>query len=680
MSVKRLVAFVLCLSLCLQQSYLYAQDKSKAQFGKVSPADFVLPASPLIDSNTHGIVLLDLGDIHFVGNEHGWFSYVFKVQQRIKIIDKEAFHKGTVRFYLHNQDDREEKLTDFDATTYNLENGRIVETKLAKNDLFKERQSKYWTEVKFTMPAVKAGSIIEYTYTKTSPFYRDLPGWNFQSVDEPRLWSELNVEIPQTLSYAVIKQGIHAFDIDKAATGSQTYKVVQKVDNLALGAGADERSLFVSTATIKHRWVMKDMPAFHVENYISAPGNYIDKLQFQLAGTYNGEEKEEVKRTWKGATDEWLGNSFYFGPMNEDNDWLDDLVNQATAKAGGQLAQAQAIFYYISGHFSCTNYDDPFVRVNMREVVQKHSGSVGGINMLMLAMLRKEHIPSDPILLSTTDHGFNFTKYPIEDRMNYTIVRALIDGKVYFLDATHSRLAFGRLADNCYNGPARIISNEDSGFVNFNPDSLKENSTTMVIISNSDKGGLEGSYQKTMGLQESYETREEISRIGEKKYFDFWQTQAGEDFLLSNMGVDSLKLLEDPVAIHFDFAIKQGDDNSMIYFTPMLADTYKNNPFRAAERKYPVEMPYCIHSMYLLNMDIPAGYKVEELPKSVKVALNGDEGAFEYLISSDGKSIQLRAQVQLNRAIFPPEDYSSLRDFFGYIVKKESEQIVLKKK
>jgi hypothetical protein len=34
----------------------------------------------------------------------------------------------------------------------------------------------------------------------------------------------------------------------------------------------------------------------------------------------------------------------------------------------------------------------------------------------------------------------------------------------------------------------------------------------------------------------------------------------------------------------------------------------------------------------------------------------------------------------MNKAWFAPEEYSSLRDFFGFVVKKENEQIVLKKK
>jgi hypothetical protein len=42
--------------------------------------------------------------------------------------------------------------------------------------------------------------------------------------------------------------------------------------------------------------------------------------------------------------------------------------------------------------------------------------------------------------------------------------------------------------------------------------------------------------------------------------------------------------------------------------------------------------------------------------------------------------IQLRCRTKLNKAYFPADDYASLRDFYAFIVKKQSEQIILKKK
>ena len=60
---------------------------------------------------------------------------------------------------------------------------------------------------------------------------------------------------------------------------------------------------------------------------------------------------------------------------------------------------------------------------------------------------------------------------------------------------------------------------------------------------------------------------------------------------------------------------------------------YKENLFAAAERRYPVEMPYQIDENYNFQIEIPEGYLVDEIPKSAKVSLNDGEGFFEYLIS-----------------------------------------------
>ena len=77
-------------------------------------------------------------------------------------------------------------------------------------------------------------------------------------------------------------------------------------------------------------------------------------------------------------------------------------------------------------------------------------------------------------------------------------------------------------------------------------------------------------------------------------------------------------------------------------------------------------------------MDIPKGYKVDELPQSVRVRLNQD-GMFEYIIEATATTIQLKSRIIISKATFTNDDYNNLRDFFARIVKKHSEQIVLKK-
>jgi hypothetical protein len=150
------------------------------------------------------------------------------------------------------------------------------------------------------------------------------------------------------------------------------------------------------------------------------------------------------------------------------------------------------------------------------------------------------------------------------------------------------------------------------------------------------------------------------------------------DVNMTNTAIDSLNEREIPVAVHYDIDFKLNDN--IVYFNPVApSDIEKENPFKAAQRAYPVEMPYCSNKTYVFNMDVPAGYKVDELPKSTRVALNVDQGSFEYLVQQNNDHIQILIRLKLNKANFEPADYETLRNFFAFIVEKESEQIVFKK-
>ena len=144
--------------------------------------------------------------------------------------------------------------------------------------------------------------------------------------------------------------------------------------------------------------------------------------------------------------------------------------------------------------------------------------------------------------------------------------------------------------------------------------------------------------------------------------------------------VDSLNNYDVPLHVQYNLNLKNFGDEDIVYFSPLMVEAYKDNYFKSVERKYPVEMPYAFDETYVLNMQIPKGYVVDELPKSAKVAMNENEGYFEYLIDVADNNVRLKSRLQINKATFMPEDYEGLRGFFDYVVKKHAEQIVFKKK
>ena len=119
---------------------------------------------------------------------------------RIKILKKDGLSWADASILLYHTTSSDEKVTTMKASTYNLENGAMVETKLSKEGIFKEKYNRNYNKQKFTLPNVKVGSVIEYTYTVKSDFYTSFPNWQFQK-DIPVRWSEYWAIFPEVFKY-----------------------------------------------------------------------------------------------------------------------------------------------------------------------------------------------------------------------------------------------------------------------------------------------------------------------------------------------------------------------------------------------------------------------------------------------------------------------------------------------
>jgi hypothetical protein len=211
-------------------------------------------------------------------------------------------------------------------------------------------------------------------------------------------------------------------------------------------------------------------------------------------------------------------------------------------------------------------------------------------------------------------------------------------------------------------------------------DSLKERKFTSVFIINDEKGNLVGSKQQMPGYYESAELRSKIKEKGKEEFLKGIKKDFGSMIEISNPVIDSLNNPEYVLGIKYDFDIKD-EKEDIIYLNPMFGEGYKENPFKSATRFYPVEMPYAMDEIYNLQLEVPQGYVVDELPEQIIVKFNEkEEGIFEYRISRSGNNISLRSRITFKRSTFVPAEYEDLREFFSLIVKKHNEQIVFKKK
>jgi len=656
---------------CLFTITTFAQSGDKVKFGKVKPEDFNA-SSYEKDTSAHAVIIADIGSSEFQANRDN-LDLLFKRYKRIKVVDKNGYDAATVEIPLYISGQSEEKLNNLKAVAYNLENGQVVETKLESKGVFTDKYDKNHIVKKFTIPGVKEGTIIEYSYAVSSPFFFNLQPWTFQG-EYPSLLSEYTITVPEIYDFVFLKQDLTGILTAKTTIERQTFNLT--ID--ANGPTSASEHVSFSANTVKNVWTAKNVPALKEESYITSLRNYVTKIEFQLSALkYPNMPVKPIMGTWAKFGED-LGKDEDFGAdLTKNNGYLGDVIDKLVEGVKDDTAKARRIYNYVRNNYTCTDHSGLYLTKPLKTVFSSHNGSEADLNLLLVAMMRRAKLNANPIILSTRDHGLTHELYPLASRFNYTMASVTVDTLTYFLDASQPYLGFGRVDKSCYNGHARLLGTEVVP-VYFNADDLLEQKNTYVMLMGTENG-FKGTMQQMPTYFESCNIRSAIKSKGKDEFFKAKAKEFRVETSVSNVELENLEENEESLKLKYDFEMKTEDPN-MIYINPLFGEALTKNPFGSQDRFYPVEMPCVMDETYTLNLSVPEGYVIEELPKPAIVKFNENEGVFQYLVQQSEGSVQFRSRIKLSRAVFAPDEYQSLRDFFDMIVKKQSEQIVLKRK
>lgn len=633
--------------------------QSKIKYGDITAEHFKVHRYQ-VDTGAAAVYLFDIGSCYYEGNSAYNLIFVYTRHARIHLLNKNSFDLATVEIPLYQDGTYREEIENLKATTYNFQDGKIEATNLDRNTIFKDNSGSL-TVRKFTFPAVKEGSIIEFSYRITTPSFQSVRPWFFQS-NYPKLWSEYKVSIPDFYDFAILKQGYYPLTIDT---------VNMSFDNYIFNSNS------IQTTSANYTWAVENIPGLKEEVFTTTLANHISRIEFQLSTIkFPNTTVKTILHNWYEVGDALINNENFGAPLKHANNWLNDDVNTITNNAGSQLEKARKVFDYVKSKFVCTGKNAVMLSQPLKQTYQSGKGQIADINILLGAMLKNAGIEVFPILLSTRKHGKAYDAYPIMNKYNYIIIRAVIDSETYLLDASDPVLGFNSLPGECYNGYARIIDKQPS-VIDLAADALTEKKQTTVFITGNNEE-MNASVSTAFGKIESQNIRAKLKVVKPNDYFKELGTNTPAEMKFSNPEVEFLDDLDLPLTIKYDLVLTAGDEK-ILYINPVLSKAFTENPFKQSERLYPIEMPYCLDNIYILNMEIPKGYVVEEIPKSSKAVLNDNEGLFEYIIGQSNGRIQLRSRITLKKANFAADDYSSLKDFFALIIKKQNEQVVLRK-
>lgn len=668
--------FTFLLMLFFLPSLIYAQ-RPPARFGSVSNDLFEKDYAEIYP-DAEAIVLFDFGNLSYNYSQVTGFQVLLERHVRIKILNKDGLDWGDGVVELYKQRSSRETISKLNGVTHNFEGGKVVSTKMANSAVFHDVVSENLTHVKFALPAVREGSIIEYSYTVTSDFYRILPDWNFQSTI-PVLYSEYNTKVPDYFNFKVLMRGY-------VSLSSQQEKSIPLVfihqepgytrGNVRVPAEIHRITLNAKT----NQWISTNVPAFKREPFMSSARDFMSGLEFELSNVHiPGDFFKNITTSWEDIRRN-LMESEYFGRQLGRAWFLGKyvkLINENFTNPQDKMIQAYSA---IQDRMNWNEKNRIYINRTLREAFELGEGSSADINMMLVVLLRELDLNANPVILSTRENGMIHPARVMLTKFNYLIAHVKIDGKDYLLDATDKNCPYFLLPFRCLNGQGRIISEGFSDWIDLKG-SNNFNSITMANLAFDSEDMLAGNIQKLRRNYAAYFFKQGVSGDTD---FKNRRTSLEDSYLglkILNYQVENLDNpalgIREKMDVSIDDAMSSSGD--LIFFYPMLNERKEENPFKIEDRKYPVDYGYLMDETYILNMEIPDGYEVDDLPEDMRLSMPDNSAAFTYQLTVMGKKIQVMSKFQINKTLFPYTDYQFLKSFYDEVVKKHSEQIVLKK-
>lgn len=641
----------------LFSKFLVAQSQFNTENLTTTRADLELNEFKQ-DTTANAIVLYEYGDAEI---HKKTFNLVLDYKKKVKILNRNGFDQANIEVYLYNSDRKSEKITNLVATTTNIEDGKVTRINLDPSQVFEEKVNDNYTIFKFVLPNIKEGSVITYSYTFESPFLFNFNSWKFQE-DIPKLYSEYNTSIPGNYDYNIKLVG----ELKLSVNQSDIKKYCIQLDN---GASAD--------CTIG-KYVMKDIPAFIEEDYTTASKNYISRMEYELKVIkgFDG-SVQNITKTWETADDELKQNED-FGKQLKKESLVKKLIDPTLLDQKSDLDKAKYIFNYVKNNYTWNGYYRIFKDVSIKDIIEEKTGNVAEINLLLYNLLKRHDIITYPVLISTRENGFITTLYPVISEFNYVILRAEINGKSYFLDATDPLLVFGQIPFKCLNEYGREMDfDNDSRWIDLN---TNINSTTQhkVNIKINDDNTFSGTLTTTKLGYDALDARQlyKKNNLNNLKYF----REKYPDLTFENSQVDTNKndkaIYTETISISGPLTVI-GDK---IYLDPFIFKFFTKNPLQLNTRTYPIDFGYKNNLIYYIQIDTNDKYKIVDKPLDKTIELSNNSGLLNFLTQPKNGNIDLSFRINFYNTIYPTNYYTELKSFFSNIVNIQNNSVIVLEK
>lgn len=610
------------------------------------------------DKDANAVELYRLVDVSY-SILNGDFRLTHRVKCRLKVLKPAGRKVADVNIPLRVSENSplvREMVMGLKAVAYNLEDGKVVKTKMESQMVNEEQVDKTQKVVKFSVPQVRVGTVIEYEYRIESDFFYDLRDWYAQS-DIPVRWTRYILSVPEWFK----------FNIEE--TGMTQLQCTKETGRLSTG----ETSISTTETTFTGEY----LPALNDDDFVWCARDYGCKVTHELRGIYvPGAVYKDYSTRWDDVDMLLLEDGEFGGRIKKSSPLKDDIIASGIAALPDMEQRAAAVWQLLRSRVRW-NGEYKFWANSSSKVLKEGTGSNADMNFLYINMLHDAGIESFPVVLRLRDRGrLPLTHASLKYLSTFVVGILLNDSTLAYMDGSAEDGYLNVLPSRLLVSQARTVRKGQSGqWVDLQGASHSK-SVTMVQAT-LDPSGIVSGKSVTRYIGQS------AARLRHR-----WRTSADSTSLIQAIQEeDGIEISAYQLEGRHDFTptvretihfTKQCDTaGDLIYLNPMLLSPMGKSPFTTASRDLPVAFPYSQHTQFNFQLTLPDGWHVEDMPKPIMLKLDGITARIVYILK--GSMLTTQYRIDISRTFFDHQQYADLKALFDQLVESNKQVLTLKK-
>lgn len=659
---KRILALFFFVSLF---TMVFGQEYS-FRYGKISPKELTMTSYPN-DTTASAVVIYKTMDASYQYNCGNFtVEYDYAIKTKVLKSDGTSCANITIPFYLSEINGNPKDLvTRIEAIAYNTENGKVIKTKMGKECIFEERINKHWKQIKFSIPAVKVGTVIEYRYKITSERYYQLPDWIIQE-SNPIIYTNYEVRIPEYFNFSIDTRGAELVKTEEKQI-TQTFIIPNREGTESVSANARQLN-----------FITHNLSAIKDEPYIWCPDDYKTQINFELKGIQFPYSMYKTYTTTWEKVDETLNDDSDFGGVLKMKNPFKEEMSALNLSNASTYDKIRKIFNLAKSKIIWNN-EYGFWGGDTKKAIKIGTGNNAEINFVLISMLKDANINAFPVLISRRNYNKLPYTHPSLDKLNTFIVGINdTDSTTVYIDGSIRDGDINILPTVLMTDRARLFQKKgNEAWTDLSK--LGKNTINTVIQGSITPDGIINAQRAIYYFGQAAATYRNKFKAQKDSTTYIENLESENTISIKDYTHKDLNTLSSRVQITYNFTKNTSNGNGYIYLNPIIFPHITNNPFINEKRQLPIEFdfPYTLKLTSILK--IPEGYEVEELPKPIKINYEGNKCSLSYIISVSDNNINLSYSFAMNTIFYGKEDYPLLRALWTKIIEKNNEQIVLKK-